>query len=827
MQQGQLSARQREIGGLVASGRTNREIGELLNLSDRTVETHIAALFNKLGVRSRTELVATILKPGFAQAPPEANKSNLPLELNRLVGRGSEVALIAGLLSSERLVTITGAGGIGKSRVALHVARLMLEVYPDGVWLVELAPLSEPELVVARIARTLGFTIPSKAEPLSVLAARLKRQNTLLVLDECEHLIDTTARVADALLAQCPGVRILATSREALKVAGERSYRLPSLRFPEDEAGGRLSAEEAAAYDAVALFAERASSAQPVFALSDDSAPPVVEICRRLDGIPLALELAAGRLDVMGLETLARSLDRRFAVLTGGLRTALPRQQTMRALIDWSYDLLSARERRAFERLSVFAGRFTLDMAVAVCSGEDETDAPSAIYSLVDKSLLAADLDTARYQMAESTRAYAREKLAGRGDENLALRKHALAQVELAERLHVKRDFESERAWLAQTLPEFANWRAALGWAFGEHGEPELGQRLAVAMLPLFALVAPTEGLRWVERGLALCDDGTPLELSARLERGRATLAVALVDPDLTLRAAQRCLELYRELGDEAGIGFAHLLVGQGLIIFDRIAESEAALDEALALGRRLGHTRLLARVLSALGNVRLRAGDRDGARAFYEEGLGFWHELGAEDAAARAAGNLAEIEFRSGNVRAALRLCKESLVFHRSLNAPLSIAIGLLNKAAYEIALDLYDDARATAQEGFELAYAAGGLDYHAVLSAQHLAAIAALQPRGDDLETVRTRLAARLLGCVDGRLAQLGVVREYTEEQEYDRAAEALSVELGSKAARGTDGGRIAHERGGDDADGAAFVLTPRYYMCEAGRAGVPSDQ
>ena len=783
MQQGQLSARQREIGDLVASGRTNREIGALLNLSDRTVETHIAALFNKLGVRSRTELAATILSPGFAHLPPEVEKTNVPLELNRLIGRSTEVAVIAGLLSSERLVTLTGAGGVGKTRVALHVARRMLDAHADGVWLVEFASLTEPELVIPRIARALGFGIPSKAEPLSVLAARLKRQNMLLVLDECEHLIDAAARVAEALLGQCPGVRILATSREALKVAGERSYRLPSLRFPEVDAGRRLRAEDAMAYDAIALFAERASSAQPGFALSDDSALPVAEICRRLDGIPLALELAAGRLDVMGLETLARSLDRRFAVLTGGLRTALPRQQTMRALIDWGYDLLPERERRAFERLSVFAGRFTLDMAIAVCSGEDETDAASAIYSLVDKSLLAADLDAARYQMAESTRAYAREKLAERGDESVALRKHAIAQVELAERLHVTRDFESERAWLERALPELANWRAALGWAFSERGEPELGQRLAAAMLPLFALIAPTEGLRWVERGLALCDDRTSLELAARLERGRATLAVALADTDVTLRSAQRCLALYRALGDEAGIGFAHLLVGQGLILSDRIGESEAALAEALALGRKLGHRRLLARVLSALGNVRLRAGDRDGARAFYEEGLGFWHELGAEDAAARAAGNLAEIEFQSGNVRAALRLCKESLVFHRGLNAPLSIAIGLLNKAAYEIALDLYDDARASAQEGFELAYAAGGLDYHTALSAQRLAAVAALQPRGSGLETVRARVAARLLGCVDGRLAQLGVLREYTEAQEYDRAVEALGAELGTK--------------------------------------------
>ena len=779
----ELSNRQREIAELVAGGRTNREIGELLHLSDRTIETHIAALFNKLGVRSRTALAATVLSPTFASAAPERTRTNVPPELNRLVGRSAEAALIAGLLASERLVTVTGAGGVGKTRIALHVARLMLDAQPDGVWLVELAPLTDPESVAARIARTLGFAAPSRAEPLSALVARLKRQTMVLVLDECEHLIDAVARAADALLGQCPGVRILATSREALKVGGERSYRLPSLRFPELEAGARLRVEDALAYDAVALFTERALFTQPGFVLSDENTPLVAEVCRRLDGIPLALELAAGRLDVMDLQTLARSLDRRFSVLTGGLRTALPRQQTMRALIDWSYELLPERERRAFERLSVFAGGFTLDMAIAVCSGDDEADAPPAIYSLVDKSLLAADVDAARYQMAESTRAYAREKLAERGDEGGALRKHAVAQVELAERLHVTRDFESERTWLERALPELANWRAALAWAFSAHGEPELGQRLAAAMLPLFALIAPTEGLRSVERGLALCDERTPAELAARLERGRATLAVALVDPDLTLRSAQRCLVLYRELGDEAGIGFAHLLVGQGLILSDRIAESEAALNEALAVGRRLGHPRLLARALSALGNVRLRVGDRDGARAFYQEGLGFWQELGAEDAAVRTAGNLAEIEFQSGNVRAALRLCKESLVFHRGLNAPLSIVIGLLNKAAYEIALDLYDDARASAREAFELAYAAGGLDYHAALSAQHLAAIAALRPRGDGIETARARLAARLLGCIDTRLAQLGVMREYTESQEYERSVGALGAELGPK--------------------------------------------
>jgi len=319
--------------------------------------------------------------------------SNLPLSLTSFVGREVELDEVSRLVRDHRLVTLTGAGGIGKTQTALQLGAALTKTAETAVCFVALAPVGDPRLVVAAIASTLSVQEVPDRPLLETLIAYLKNKALLLILDNCEHVITEAAFVAGALLAGCPRLRILVTSREPLRTAGEHTYRLPSLSVPTPETARRLSAPEALSYGALVLFSDRARAVDHNFTLTDQNTSTVAGICRRLDGIPLAIELGAARVNMFPVHVIAKKLDHRFIILAGGERTALPRQQTMRAAIDWSYDLLAPREQRMFERLSVFAGGCTLATANAVCAGEDvaEPDVIDLLSSLVDKSLLLAD----------------------------------------------------------------------------------------------------------------------------------------------------------------------------------------------------------------------------------------------------------------------------------------------------------------------------------------------------------------------------------------------------------------------------------------------------
>jgi predicted ATPase len=407
---------------------------------------------------ARPEQVYQLLAPGLAaEFPPlrslDVLPSNLPVQLTTFVGRGAELEEIAALVRDHRLVTLIGSGGVGKTQTALQVATALGD--PGAVWFVGLARINEPSLVPAAIASALRVQQVPNRPLLETLLEYLKNKTVLLILDNCEHVVTEAATAAHALLAACPRVRILATSREPLKVAGERTFRLPSLSSPSPEAAPGLDVADAAAYEAIVLFCDRARAVDHHFTLTDENAPIVGAVCGRLDGIALAIELAAARVNVLSVKALAEKLDDRFRVLTGGERAALPRQQTMRATIDWSYDLLAAPEQRLFERLSVFAGGCTLVMATAVCGGElaAEGEMLNLLSSLVDKSLVAVDLESSepRYRLLESFRQYAREKLAARGERGFVAHQHALASLALAE--------QCDRAYRALAQEEMDNWR--------------------------------------------------------------------------------------------------------------------------------------------------------------------------------------------------------------------------------------------------------------------------------------------------------------------------------------------------------------------------------
>jgi tetratricopeptide (TPR) repeat protein len=556
-------------------------------------------------------------------------------------------------------------------------------------------------------------------------------------------------------------------------VAGEDVYRMPSLEL----------------VSAVSLFADRALSVEKRFTLSDENRPHVDEICRRLDGIPLAIELAAARVNVLSPQQLVRHLDERFRVLTGGDRSALARHQTMRALFDWSYDLLTPKEKKLLGRLAVFAGGWTLQNASIICA-DTEADADAAIEpwevldllsSLVDKSLVVAEPtdEEQRYHFLESTRAYARDRLTQSGENEALARAHAAAYLKVASQVSAVLNDDSIDTWRTRAKPEIENWRAALDWALRKRGDVIVGQRLVVALRPVWGWTWRAEGLYWVREALETVGDETPADVVADLH-----YADAMFQAHETKRchdAAERALARYRELGDQHGIGWAQVILGFALVELGQIAKGETMLKSGLEQLRALQDTDGVIHALARLSIASQLRGDLSTARSLAAEALAACEGVGYEKRASNIKVGLAETEFRDGDTESALRLAREALPIHRKYRNGLMVAGVLCNMAAYLTALDRHDEAQTTARE----ALAAAVSDEHPVAVAfalQHLAGVAALRPAsdGEDVSDLRT-LAARLIGFVDARLSQFECRRQYTDQSEHDRITTALREVLG----------------------------------------------
>ncbi len=549
------------------------------------------------------------------------------------------------------VVTLTGSGGVGKTQTALQVATALGDA--GGVWFVGLSPISDPSLVPAAIASALRVQEVPNRSLLDTLVAHLRNTTLLLIFDNCEHVVTQAATVAYTLLAGCPQLRILATSREPLRASGEHTYRLPSLSIPSRETAARLCATDAAAYGAIELLRDRARAIDHRFTLSDDNAPAVAELCRRLDGIPLAVELAAAQVNSLSITALTERLKDCFRVLIGGERTALPRQQTMHAAIDWSYDLLSAPEKRVFERLSAFTGGCTLGSATAVCAGEEvaAADIATLISSLVDKSIVVADFNGVepRYRLLESFRQYGREKLAAHGETEIVGHRHARACLELAEQLERAYDSEPEGLLRDKAEQELDNWRAALEWSLGARGDVELGQRFVGELYPAWPFFAQLEGQRWVSSATERIDERTPSKVIAKLYYTQTRIASELGEFEVELTSSQIALERYVALGDDLGIARSRCQAGTALLRYGRPAEAEPLLREALAGARTLGTRRLLAQVLRQVSTVHQMNGDLAEARSRAAEALAIYEELGCErDKAKMIAFVLANLEFHA-----------------------------------------------------------------------------------------------------------------------------------------------------------------------------------
>jgi predicted ATPase/class 3 adenylate cyclase len=582
------------------------------------------------------ERVFQLTAPGLPHAFPPLRSldllpNNLPRQLTGFVGRERELAEVKRLLASSPLVTLTGTGGCGKTRLALQVGADLLDGYPDGVWLVELAPLTDPALVPQAVASALGVRELPDRPLLATLVDHLRGRELLLVLDNCEHLLDAGARLADTLLRGCPNVRILATSREGLGIAGEVSWRVPSLTVPLGE--GAIPLDELNRNECARLFAERTRAVLPAFTLTHQNAPAVAQICRRLDGIPLALELAAARLKGLAAEQLAARLDQRFRLLTGGSRVALPRQQTLAAMVGWSYDLLNEPERALFHRLAVFVGGFTLEAAEDVCPDTGDGGQPSPIQRddvldlllrLVDKSLVVAepsDEGESRYRLLETLRQYALEKLAATGETERVRARHAAHYLAFAEQAGAQYYGSRFPFWYARMRLELNNFRTALRWAI-DAGEVEEALLICGPLGNiLYHIGEPSESRRWLGELLA-----SPAAVLPTIRRGRALVAAAYLagwaelDFDQADILIDHALVIIRERADQKYL--VEALAGKAgfATLRGNYSTGRKLSEEAVALARASEDLNAMASSLLQLGQACYYLGDYPIAQATFEE---------------------------------------------------------------------------------------------------------------------------------------------------------------------------------------------------------------
>jgi predicted ATPase/class 3 adenylate cyclase len=701
--------------------------------------------------------------------------NNLPIQPTSFRGRERDLDEVRSLLSQYKLLTLFGSGGIGKTRLALQVAAEILDHYPDGVWFIDFAPITNPELVSSVIAKEIGMPQVEGRRIDDAIPKWLRRKKLLLILDNCEHVLEPVAAIANAVIRSCPDVRLLATSRQALGVSGEVVHRLPSLAVPEKLAG--LSSGEAIEYGAIALFVDRAKAADTRFVLTDDNTPVVAEICRRLDGIALAIELAAARVKILSLPKLAQRLDERFKILTGGSRTALPRQKTLGALIDWSYDLLTAQEQTLFSRVGIFAGGFSLDAATAVCSGchpersrrIDEIDILDLLSSLTDKSLVVADTtgEQERCHLLESTRDYALEKLAAAGEHERLARRHAEYFRDQAQDADERFGTGSTAAWLASVEPELDNYRAVLEWALKDGHDTALGGTVAGALYGLwFEGGLAVEGRYWIELAQAGLDESMHPQVAARMWRALVGLSSGKRAHDYVRRA----LALSQTEGEKWQARALNSL-SSSLFQMGRLEEARDVNARALSAMRTFGDKWGVANGLNLRAMIELYCGDVAAARELYAQALVAYKALGNESGTATVLGNLAELEFHDGQLEQAVRLAGETLeISSRGKNAS-ALAICYINIAAYRIALGDVDGARETAREGLRWARQAQH-PLNIAIASQHIALLSASRGEMHD--------AARLIGYVNVQFKELGYEREVTEKWGYEKLMASLHNRL-----------------------------------------------
>jgi predicted ATPase/DNA-binding CsgD family transcriptional regulator len=684
-------------------------------------------------------LQSAVFPPAYPGHSPEriAHTSHLPMPLSRFIGREREIASLTRLLDTTNLLTLTGPGGSGKTRLALRVAADRAPRSAHHVYWVELAALTDPALVPQAVATAVGVHEAEGPRLMAALAAAFTGPS-LLILDNCEHLIAACALLVESLLRACPTLHILATSREPLRVSGERIWRVPPLTLPD----AALTATSLAESEAVQLFVERAHGRAPDFVLTEENAAAVATICQRLDGMPLALELAAARVAVLPVGQLAARLDDALRVLTVGERTAPPRQQALRATLDWSHALLGAEERAVLRRLAVFAAGWELEAAEAVCGAGEiaRADVLELLGQLVEKSLvaMAEEGGAARYSMLEVVRQYAAERLAASGEREDAHRRHAAYYLAIAAVPDAAAVGAAQMAWVERLEREHDNLRAALQWAV-EQEDAETALRLVGALWPFWeARGYLREGRRWLTAALGMADAGDPA-LRGKALRGAGLLATWQGDYPAARALHAESLTLYRALGDRDSI--AHALENLGMVAHEQgeYAAASALHAESLAIRRELGDQRNIASSLNNLGLVMRGQGDYAAARALHEESLAIHRVLQDHQGIGNELSNLGMMAYLQGDDAAARALHEESLAIRRTLGDRRGIAISLSNLGLVAYRQGEYATARALHAESLAIRRALG--DASIPESLEGLAAVAGALGKG--------ARAARLLGA------------------------------------------------------------------------------
>lgn len=671
---------------------------------------------------ARPERVYQVLDPRFRADFPalrslEATPNNLPVQLNSFVGRERELVDAKATLRQNRLVTLLGMGGLGKSRLSIQLAAEVVDDYPDGVWLVELAPIQDPRLVAQEVASVLSLVEEGGRPVVEALVKFVRDRRLLLILDNCEHLVAACAELAKRLLQAGPELKIVATSRDYLQIAGEAAFHVPTLGVPDPRHVLPLNA--LAELDAVQLFIDRAVAVRPDFALRAENAAAVAEICHRLDGIPLAIELAAARMRALSAEALAARLADRFRLLVTGDRTVLPRQRTLRALIDWSYDLLPADERSLFHRLSVFAGGWALEAVEAVGSAAPIAvdDVLELLSRLVEKSLVVVEAGGGRYRLLDTVRQYALEKLSASGEEEATRARHRDFFIDVAEKALPMISGPDQGKWLARQDLERENFSTALSFEDGS-SNPQPALRLVDALVPY-----------WVNRGLMSVGLRATEDLLAR----RA----------LASRSPMRARGLF--------------CAGQISYYMGRYSEAIDFLAESLAIARESGDRKAIANVLQPLGTACLGEGALPAARRHLEEAYALAHELGDKRELAAAANALAMVHRLEGNLTRAESLYIDALALGRDRGDREVIAIILLNLAMVSIDLGATRAVRSMLLEVLDIAEDIGSK--HAGYSA--LEVCSGLASASGD-----AAVAVRLFGIAEAQIAQTGLQRDPADE-------------------------------------------------------------
>jgi len=692
----------------------------------------------------------------------DSRPNNLPRQLTTFVGRQREIDEAKRILASSPLLTLTGPGGVGKTRLAIEIAGELLDEFHEGMWFVDLGPLTDPSFVVPAIASALGVMHAAGRPILETVTAHLRGRRVLLILDNCEHLLEISAETVDALLRSTTELRVVATSREGLAIAGEAVLPVPSLSVPDP---GTAAPADLPHFDAIRLFVERAMSAAPAFRITDRNATAIAQICRRLDGVPLAIELAAARVRALPVEQIAARLDDRFRLLTGSSRAMVPRHQTLRQTIDWSHDLLADDERAVFRRLAVFVGGCSLEAAEAVCSGEtiDSGDILDLLARLVDKSLVVAETEgtEGRYRQLETIRQYARDRLLESGEARAALKRHLDWYVAMVARAEPEffRGVESAY-WLERLDREHDNLRAALQWSLDEQGEEREGLRMAAGLWRFWEIHGHLqEGRGWLENFLE-ATSGEVSALRADAYTGAGILAFMLGDQQGASALHERSLALHRQVGDPDGIALAANNLGNAAVLSGDYAAARTLYETVLDWARERGDPRVIGFALVNMAEAVALDGDGDQARVAFDEGIAAFRKAQDRWGEAFALDSFGVILERSGRHEEAADLHDQALKISRALGDDRGVARALAHLG--DVAARTGDPERANALYAESLAIRRALGDLPGVASAlEKLASVVASRD---------ARGAAVLLGAAERvrDLIRAPVPRAVREEYE-----------------------------------------------------------